>query len=350
MNMFLKAMLGKKGSKPRDAAPGTYSDRSRVPQPDNNAASRTPRLPESNTLGLPELSGAGPVMYVPELGRSLAGSTAPPVEDNATDPVPMKETPPTETTASTTPVAQEEKDPHFPIEPVSQPAKPGKKLILKVENIERIVQESKLRIRTTNAVSVTTSQLKTLGIHRIGLGSQDFNRIEAVNSNIEVYNGPLDSNEAEVRGLHLTHNHPSHVIDTIVLASMETEQCNAAVSIALNAFAVIRTEVKKDYQFAADYVLKAAVKSHMEHAYAGYVKILSVSNNIDKITEKRGNAIENWVLTLRDDVKKAGAVAKFIENARREAFLAGMVNQKIRKASTEEQENSEDDNDAVISE
>jgi hypothetical protein len=217
---------------------------------------------------------------------------------------------------------------------------------VKVPYMDRVVAESKERIKKANALAITTEQLER-GIHRLGLGEDDDNRINAVSTTFEVNVGSLELSADKTKGLDKPHMYPSHIIDTTVLVAMNTEQCAKAVNLALSAFSEIRNEVNNRYIYAAEYVLKVASENHAMGAYAGYVKILSVSKNIDKITVKRGDAISAWVYTLRDEVEKAKALADFIERAHLEAFLAKMANRKfIRKNDTKDR--AEDDDSEVI--
>lgn len=334
-----------RGSKKTEAAYTSLSSRSLTPRPYPAAHAREPRHVYENEQPFP-------VSAIPMDDITFDTENREESPAAASSPLPVGTTPAPVSDLTTTPAS-----PSKPVSSIGQlsptktdalpfvnPVNPSKTFIAKVQNVERIVKEGRARVAATNAVPVTSYELEALGIHRIGLGIDDTNRINAVNSSIVVYNGPLDDTKMEEKGLSLTYNYPSHIIDTVILVSTNTAQCQASVSLSLNAYSDIRTEVNRDYKFAGDYVLKTAVKNHREMAYAGYVKILSVHNNIDKMSAKRGVSIQNWVYTLRDEVARAGLVAKFIEEAKKEAWLAKLYEQKITPVPAAKQ-NSGDDQD-----
>ncbi len=132
-------------------------------------------------------------------------------------------------------------------------------------------------------------------------------------------------------GLHQKPVYPAHIIDTAVLIAKNTPQTEKFITVGLNAFNEVRKEATTKYKYAADYVLKVAVQKQAERAYAGYVGILSVRNDVDNITHKRAEAMTAWVHTLREDIKEAGVTAALIEDARTKQFLAELARNKYAK-------------------
>lgn len=344
MNRF-RQLLGR-DKKPKSNPPPTFTKRSTDPLPFPLASSRTFAYASGvDSPRLPPLPGVGPAMDVPEFGRSDSGITAAAVETatEPTDPPNAVEVTP-KVTFIPAPVAPTETKDTLALPTTS--ATQGMSIVT-LHHIGRMKDESIKRMDDAGAVPITTEQLQVIGIRHLNLGENDTERINFVSTTLVVYGGNLTDCVPSSAGLHTKDHHPAHIIDTAVLIARNTPQLEKFIMVGLNAFNDIRKEATTKYMFAADYVLKVAVQKHAERAYAGYVGILSVRNDVDKITRKRAEAMTEWVHTLREDIKEAGAAAALIEEARTKLFLEGLKRKKFTNTQPAKEDVHADNDDEI---
>jgi hypothetical protein len=187
--------------------------------------------------------------------------------------------------------------------------------------MERILRESMARIDLTGAKTITKEELDRCGIDGVGIGEADTKRISAVCSSTCVNLGTIDFSAATETGFTKKNIVPSHVIDVPVFILKDAPKCGSAVTAAINAFATIREEVKAEFGPNAEFVMRVAVQNHANEAYHGYVDILAVHNNVEKVSVPRVEAIKHWVHTLRIEVEKASVIVDILKQLRREKFL-----------------------------
>jgi uncharacterized protein YijF (DUF1287 family) len=213
------------------------------------------------------------------------------------------------------------------------PTQKRQKLIIQTLKFAgRIVEESIALMVKGGTSQITTVQLKEMGIRNLGLGPGDVNRIKYLCSTLMVNGGDIDP--ILPMSIDNSNVYPAHIINVAVMISMSTSHPEQYVTIALNAFNKIRNETKAMYRFAADFALEKGVEEHASKAYAAYVKILIVRDDVDTITFKRVEAIEAWVGTLRDEIERASEEARRVEEARMQAWLTGMMTTKYRAQLT----------------
>jgi hypothetical protein len=325
--------------KPGDMPSTILTSRSSTPRPYPLAS--TPRSAAENGVGsprLPPLAAAGPAMHVDEIRRSDSGITAPPI---AVETAAETTEPSAAVAVIPTPVAPTETKDTLAIQTTS--ATLG---MVTLRHVGRMKEESIRRMEDAKAIPITTEQLRDIGIRHLNLGENDTERINFVSTTLEVYGGNLTDGVPHPTGMHQKHVYPAHIIDTAVLIAKNTPQTEKFITVGLNAFNEVRKEATTKYKYAADYVLKVAVKKHAERAYAGYIGILSVRNDVDKITRKRADAMTEWVHTLREDIKEAGVTAALIEEARTKQFLAELARKKYTKTQAANDDST--DNDEAI--
>lgn len=207
--------------------------------------------------------------------------------------------------------------------------------------MERVLNESMARIDLIGAKTITKEELDRCGIDGVGIGETDTKRISAVCSSACVNLGTIDFSVAAETGFTKKNIVPSHVIDVTVFILRDALKCGSAVAAGINAFATIREEVMAEFGSDAEFVLRVAVQNHANEAYHGYVDILAVHNNVEKVSIPRVEAIKHWVHTLRIEVEKASSIVDILKQLRREKFLLTVKCKKIgskKKAAAAQEE------------
>lgn len=106
---------------------------------------------------------------------------------------------------------------------------------------------------------------------------------------------------------------PSYIVDLVVLVAGNTPNCDVALRLALRQYDKIVLEVKKMYTHVAEPILESALQMHASKAFAGYVRIVASSKNLDFISTVRGEVIKSWILELEGHVKEMEIIAEYSE-------------------------------------